>query len=106
MEQRSLHFSSKNRQQVGFSEAHDFTIRFEPTPKLSRNMKHEMAVNRILMTYSWHNIMPEYANKTSCRSTVAPIGKQSHLSTECTRTRICQEDYTISSISRAQNLGS
>ena len=64
MLQRSLHFSSKNRQQVGVSEAHDFTIKFSSILKLSNDMKHEMAVNRILMTYSWHNIMPEYRNKT------------------------------------------
>ena len=27
-------------------------------------MRHEFAVSRILMTYSWHNIMPEYDSKT------------------------------------------
>lgn len=31
--------------------------------KLSSDMHHEMAVSKILMTYSWHN-MPEFENKT------------------------------------------
>ena len=33
--QRSLHFSSKNREKVGMSKAHDFTIKFNPVLKLS-----------------------------------------------------------------------
>ena len=32
--------------------------------KLSSDMKHKMAVHRILMAYSWHNIVPEYENNT------------------------------------------
>lgn len=48
MLQRSLHFSSQNRQKVGMSEAHDFTIKFDPVLKLSNDMQHEIAVNRIL----------------------------------------------------------
>ena len=64
MIQRSLHFSSKHRQKVGINRAHDFTIKFNPVLKLSNDMKHEMAVNKILMIYSWHNIMPENENKT------------------------------------------
>lgn len=35
MIQRSLHFSSKIRQKVGMSKAHDFTIKFNPALKLS-----------------------------------------------------------------------
>ena len=64
MSQRSLHFSSRNRQKVGVSEALDFMIKFDPTSKLPSDIKHEMAVNRILMTCSWHNSMPGYENKT------------------------------------------
>ena len=79
MEQRSLHFSSKNRQQVGISEANDFTIKFEPTLKSSRDMKHEMAVNRILMTYSWHNMRTKQSSSLLMEE---QIGKQSRLSTK------------------------
>ena len=53
--QRSLHFSSKNRENIGISQARDFTIKFNHVLKLSSTMRHEMDVKRILMTYSWHN---------------------------------------------------
>jgi len=62
--QPSRHFSSQNRDKVGTSKAHDFTIKFDPVLKLASDMKHELAVNRIAMTYSWQNITPEYKNDT------------------------------------------
>ena len=57
-----LRFSSKNRQKVGKSESHDFTTKFNEPIKLSYDMKHEMAVRTISMTYSWYNIRQEYGN--------------------------------------------
>lgn len=58
MTQGSLHSSSKYRQQIGISKSHDLTVKFNPVLKLSSDMHHEMAVSKLLMTYSWHNIMP------------------------------------------------
>ena len=57
-----LRFSSKNRQKVGVSLSHDFTTRFNEPIKLSYDMKHEIAVRTISMTYSWYNIRQSYGN--------------------------------------------
>ena len=37
--------------------------------KLSSEMTHEMAVDRMSMSYSWQNITPEYGNNTIKYST-------------------------------------
>lgn len=57
-----LRFSSKNREKVGKSVSHDFTTKFNEPLKLSHDMKHEIAVRTISMTYSWYNIRQEYNN--------------------------------------------
>ena len=57
-----LRFSSKNRQKSGVSLSHDFTTRFTNPIKLSYDMKHELAVRTISMTYSWYNIRQSYGN--------------------------------------------
>ena len=57
-----LRFSSKNRQKSGVSLSHDFTTRFNEPIKLSYDMKHELAVSTINMTYSWYNIRQSYGN--------------------------------------------
>ena len=62
MSELILRFSSKNRQKVGVSLSHDFTTRFNNPIKLSYNMKHELAVRTISMTYSWYNIRQSYGN--------------------------------------------
>ena len=62
MSEMILRFSSKNRQKVGVSFSHDFTTRFNNPIKLSYNMKHELAVRTISMTYSWYNIRQSYGN--------------------------------------------
>ena len=62
MSELTLRFSSKNRQKVGVSLSHDFTTRFNNPIKLSYNMKHELAVITISMTYSWYNIRQSYGN--------------------------------------------
>ena len=57
-----LRFSSRNRQKAGISLSHDFTTRFNEPLKLSYDMKHEIAVRTISMTYSWYNIRQSYGN--------------------------------------------
>lgn len=57
-----LRFSSKNRQKSGVSFSHDFTTRFNNPIRLSFNMKNELAVRTITMTYSWYNIRESYGN--------------------------------------------
>ena len=62
MSELILRFSSKNRQKVGVSLSHDFTTRFNNPIHLPHNMKHELAVRTISMTYSWYNIRQSYGN--------------------------------------------
>ena len=62
MSELVLRFSSKNRQKVGVSLSHDFTTKFKEPIKLSYDMKHELAVRTISMTYSWYNIRQSYGN--------------------------------------------
>ena len=57
-----LRFKSKNRQKSGVSLSHDFTTKFNEPIKLSYDMKHELAVRTISMTYSWYNIRQSYGN--------------------------------------------
>ena len=56
MQEREIKISSVNRQKIGRSQPEDFSIKFNPPIHLSSDMKHELAVNRVSMTYSWHNI--------------------------------------------------
>ena len=69
MTERAIHISSINRVKVGESKAEDFVIKFNPVLKLPYNMKYDLAVDRLSMTYSWHNINPEYKNNTIKYST-------------------------------------
>ena len=69
MTERAIHISSVNRVKVGKSKAEDFVIKFNPVLKLSDDMRHELALDRISMTYSWHNINSEYKNNTIKYST-------------------------------------
>ena len=54
MEERSIYISSIDREKIGRSKTHDF--------KLDRNMKHEIALDSLMMTYSWHNVNENYKN--------------------------------------------
>ena len=60
--ERALHISSINREKIGRSTPEDFVIKFDPVMHLSNDMNHELAVDRVSMTYSWHNINTEYGN--------------------------------------------
>ena len=64
MQERVINISSINRQKIGRSHPEDFNIKFDPTLHLNTEMQHELAVDRVSMTYSWHNINAEYGNKT------------------------------------------
>ena len=44
------------------SVTHDFKIKLKETLKLENNMKNEIAVDSVMMTYSWHNINEQYKN--------------------------------------------
>ena len=62
MSELILRFASKNRQKVGVSLSHDFTTKLREPIKLSYDMKHEIAVRTMSMTYSWYNIRQSYGN--------------------------------------------
>ena len=62
--ERAINISSINRQKLGRSRPEDFAIKFDPVMHLSNEMHHELAVDRVSMTYSWHNINTDYNNKT------------------------------------------
>ena len=64
MQERAINISSINRQKIGRSRPEDFTIKFDPVMHLDTEMNHELAVDRVSMTYSWHNVNSEYGNKT------------------------------------------
>ena len=64
MQERAINISSINRQKIGLSRPEDFVIKFDPPMHLNTDMRHELAVDRVSMTYSWHNINAGYGNKT------------------------------------------
>lgn len=62
--ERAIYISSIDREKAGISRADDFTIKFTPSIKLDSSYKHEIAVDRISMTYSWHNVNQNYNNNS------------------------------------------
>ena len=62
MEERAIHISSVNREKRGTSRPGDFTIKFNPPLKPDPELKHELALDRLSMTYSWYNIRSDYKN--------------------------------------------
>ena len=62
MEEPAIHISSVKREKRGTSMPGDFTIKFNPPLKLDPEMKHKLALDRLLMTYSWYNIRSDYGN--------------------------------------------
>ena len=63
--QRSIQINSLNRQKIGNNTSQDLIIKFTPPLKLSQEMKHELAMNRLTMIYLWHNINEQYGNKNN-----------------------------------------
>ena len=62
--ERSIQISSINRERSGVSKPEDFVIKFTPALELSDDMYHEIAMNKVNMTYSWHNISKFNKNNT------------------------------------------
>ena len=62
MQERAIHISSVDRQKIGKNKAEDFISKFDPVLKLQNNMTHELALDKVIMTYSWHNISDQYQN--------------------------------------------
>ena len=62
--ERAIDISSVERERSGVSKCEDFVIKFNPSIQLDKNQKHEIALDQISMTYSWHNITPKYGNNT------------------------------------------
>ena len=62
MEERAIHISSVNREKRGTGKPGDFTIKFNPSLKLDPDKSHQLALDRLSMTYSWYNIRSDYKN--------------------------------------------
>ena len=62
MQERAIHISSLDRQKIGKNKAEDFITKFDPVLKLQNNMTHELALDKVTLTYSWHNISDQYQN--------------------------------------------
>ena len=62
MREITIHISSVDRQKIGKNKAEDFIIKFDPVLKPRNNMTHEFALDKVTMTYSWHNISDKSQN--------------------------------------------
>ena len=60
--EKVIYISSVDREKIGVSESHDFKIKLKETYKLDKDMMHEIAVDSVMMTYSWHNISENQKN--------------------------------------------
>ena len=62
--EKSIQISSIKRERSLVSKPEDFVIKFTPPLKLLDDMNHEIAMNKVNMTYSRHNISKFYKNNT------------------------------------------
>ena len=62
MQERAIHISFVDTQKIGQNRAEDFIIKFDPVLILQNDMTHEIALDKVTMTYSWHNISDQYQN--------------------------------------------
>ena len=62
MQERAIHISFVDTQKIGQNRAEDFIIKFDLVLKLQNDMTHEIALDKVTMTYSWHNISDQYQN--------------------------------------------
>ena len=88
MEERAIHISSINREKRGTSRPGDFTIKFNPSLKLDPEMKHQLALDRLSMTYSWYNLEVIMETIKSNTLMMEGLGKQLLLQMECIPTQI------------------
>ena len=56
MQERAIHISSVDRQKIGRNKAEHFIIKLDPVLKLQNDITREVALDKVTMTYSWHNI--------------------------------------------------
>ena len=57
-----IYISSVDREKIGVSKTHDFKIKLKQTYKLDKDKRHEIAVDTVMMTYSWYNISENQNN--------------------------------------------
>ena len=62
MNESAIHISSVKREKIGVNKPHNFLVKFNPPLKLDPQFKHFLALDRLSMTYSWHNIRSSYGN--------------------------------------------
>ena len=62
MNERALHISSINREKIGKNKPENFIVKFSPPIYLSEEKKCGRALDRLSMTFSWHNINSTYGN--------------------------------------------
>ena len=62
--EKLMQISSINRERSGLSKPENFVIKFTPPLELPDGMYHEIAMNKVNMTYSWHNISKFYKSNT------------------------------------------
>ena len=62
MNESVIHISSVKRERIGTNKPHDFIVKFNPLLKLDPGFRHFLALDRLSMTYSWHNIRSDYKN--------------------------------------------
>ena len=78
--EKVIYISSVDREKIGVSDTHDFKIKLKETYKLDKDMRHEIAVDSVMMTYSWHNIQVYLKIRKTIRlnilTTVEKTGKQ------------------------------
>ena len=62
MQEKAVHISSADRKKIGKNKAEDFIIKFDPVLKLQNSITLKLALDKVTMTYSWHNISVQYKN--------------------------------------------
>ena len=62
--ERAIFISSINRETIRDTSSHNFKIKFTPTLRLPSGMTCSLALDKLSVTYSWHNITPAYKNNT------------------------------------------
>ena len=60
--EKVIYISSVDREKIGVSDTHDFKIKLKEMYKLDKDKRHEIAVDSVMMTYSWHNISENQKN--------------------------------------------
>ena len=94
MQERAIHFSSVDRQKIGKNKAED------PVLKLQNDMTYEIALDKVTMTYSWHNISDQYQNNQIKHSTDGGTSWETVTFTDGMYTYSDLNDYPLSTSKR------